>query len=53
MSIPISGIANEIYNELGSPEDLSTGSIGYWLSSNVGDLNNLINKKFYIDKDSE
>jgi len=49
MSIPISGIADEIYNELGSPADITTGSVGYWLRSNVGDLNILINKKFYID----
>lgn len=49
MSIPISGIATEIYSELGQPNDLNVGSISYWLRSNVGDLNILINKKFYID----
>lgn len=46
----VSGIATEIYTELGSPADISFSSIQYWLSGNLGNLNNLINTSFaFID----
>lgn len=48
MGVPIVDIADEIYRELGSPSDLSLPSIGFWLRTNIGDLNILINKKYYI-----
>lgn len=35
-------IADEIYRELDEPEDVSIASISYWLTSNVGKLNGLI-----------
>ena len=45
-------IADEIYRELGEPSDLSHASIAFWLRTNIGDLNILINKKFYISEDT-
>jgi hypothetical protein len=45
-------IADEIYRELGEPTDLSHASIAFWLRTNIGDLNILINKKFYISEDT-
>ena len=49
MTIKIVDIADEIYRELGQPTDLSIPSIAYWLRSNIGDLNILINKKYTIN----
>jgi len=43
-------IADELYREMGEPADLSISSIAYWLRSNIGDLNNVINKRFYVDE---
>jgi len=48
MTNKIVDIADEIYRELGEPSDLSLASIAFWLRTNIGDLNILINKKFYI-----
>ena len=39
---PISGVAFEIHQELEEPTTPTTGSILYWLESNVGKLNNKI-----------
>jgi hypothetical protein len=43
-------IAHEIYLELGEPLDLIESSIIFWLKSNIGDLNILINKNFTINQ---
>ena len=48
MTTKIVDISDEIYRELGEPSDLSHASIAFWLRTNIGDLNILINKKFYI-----
>jgi hypothetical protein len=48
MTTKIVDISDEIYRELGEPTDLSHASIAFWLRTNIGDLNILINKKFYI-----
>jgi len=48
--VKIVDIADEIYREMGEPADLSISSIAYWLRSNVGDLNIVINKNFYVDE---
>jgi len=48
MTYKIVDISDEIYRELGEPSDLSLASIAFWLRTNIGDLNILINKKFYI-----
>ena len=42
----ITGLANEIYLELGSPSDLATGAIAFWAQTNVGTLNSFINSNF-------
>lgn len=52
MGVPIVDIADEIYRELGSPNDLSIPSIAFWLRTNIGDLNILINKKYFIDQNT-
>jgi len=49
MTYKIVDLATELYDELGEPVDISIPSIAYWLRSNIGDLNIMINKKFYID----
>jgi len=50
MTSKIIDIADEIYRELGEPSDLSLSSIAFWLRTNIGDLNILINKKYYIEE---
>jgi hypothetical protein len=50
MTYKIVDLASELYDELGEPVDISIPSIAYWLRSNIGDLNIMINKKFYIDE---
>lgn len=52
MTNKIVDIASELYNEFGEPSDLSIPAIAYWLRSNIGDLNLLINKKYIIDETS-
>jgi hypothetical protein len=52
MTYKIVDIADEIYRELGEPSDLNIASIAFWLRTNIGDLNILINKKFYITDDT-
>jgi len=52
MTTKIVDISDEIYRELGEPSDLSIASIAFWLRTNIGDLNILINKKFYITDDT-
>ena len=42
-------VADEIYRELGRPEDTSIASISFWVRSNIGALNNHINMEFTID----
>jgi hypothetical protein len=53
MTNKIVDISDEIYRELGEPSDLSLSSIAFWLRTNIGDLNILINKKFYIDDNTQ
>jgi hypothetical protein len=52
MTYKIVDLADEIYRELGEPSDLSIASIAFWLRTNIGDLNILINKKYYITEDT-
>lgn len=42
-------MAQELYFELGQPSDLSVPAISYWLRSNIGILNNKLNKDIIID----
>ena len=50
MTNKIVDISDEIYRELGEPNDITLSSIAFWLRTNIGDLNIMINKKFYIDE---
>ena len=38
----VSGIATEIYTNLGSPSDTTEASVQYWLRTSVGELNSRI-----------
>jgi hypothetical protein len=48
MTNKIVDISDEIYRELGEPSDISVPSIAFWLRTNLGKLNILINKKYSI-----
>ena len=45
----VADIADEIFRELGEPEDVSIPSISFWLTSNIGKLNNLIDTAYVIE----
>ena len=49
MTNKIVDISDEIYRELGEPSDISITSIAFWLRTNLGKLNILINKKYTIN----
>ena len=49
MTNKIVDIADEIYRELGEPSDVSIPSIAFWLRTNLGKLNILINKRYSIN----
>jgi len=49
MTNKIVDIADEIYREMAEPEDISIPSIAYWLRTNIGDLNIIINKNYSIN----
>jgi hypothetical protein len=50
MTNKIVDIADEIYRELGEPSDISIASIAYWLRTNIGKLNVLLNKPYLINE---
>ena len=45
----VTSIAQEIYEELGEPSDLSISAIAAWVRRNIGGLNNMINATFSLD----
>ncbi len=45
-------IADEIFQELGSPSTLSIPAISFWVRANVGKLNNALNTDFIVDASS-
>lgn len=49
MTIKIETVGNEIFLELGSPTDVSVGVINFWLQSNIGLLNTLINSSYTLN----
>ena len=49
MTNKIVDIADEIYRELGEPSDVSITSVAFWLRTNLGKLNILINKRYTIN----
>ena len=50
MTFSFSDIADEIFQELGSPSDISLSVIASWLRNNVGKLNNLLNCEFEVSE---
>ena len=50
MTFTFADIADEIYEELGSPSDVSLSLITHWLRNNVGKLNNLIKTSFVVSE---
>jgi hypothetical protein len=49
MTNKIVDISDEIYRELGEPSDISIPSVAFWLRTNLGKLNILINKRYSIN----
>lgn len=45
----VTSIAQEIYEELGEPSDLSISAIAAWVRRNIGGLGNLINTEFQVN----
>ena len=45
----VTSIAQEIYEEMGEPSDLSISAIAAWVRRNIGGLGNLINTEFQVD----
>jgi len=41
-------IAEEIHRDLGSPDSISRGSIGFWLREHIGDINTLLGLDYEI-----
>ena len=48
--VKIVSIADEAYRELGNPSDLSIATISFWLRTNLGQLNNMLNIDKVIDQ---
>jgi hypothetical protein len=51
--IKVVDIADQIHRELGSPTDLSVSAIAFWVRTNVGALNNMVNQNFRINDSYE
>jgi len=50
MTTKIVDVADEVYRELGEPSDISIASVAYWLRTNIGKLNVLLNKPYLINE---
>lgn len=50
MTTKIVDISDELFNELGEPDDISIASVAFWLRTNVGSLNVLLNKDYSINE---
>ena len=51
--VKIVSIADEVYRELASPSDLSIAAISFWLRTNLGQLNNLIDTSYTLDVNTQ
>ena len=49
MTTKIVDVADELYREMGEPSDISIASVAYWLRTNIGKLNVLLNKPYLIN----
>jgi hypothetical protein len=52
MTTKIVDISDELFNELGEPDDISIASVAFWLRTNIGSLNVLLNKSYTINESS-
>ena len=50
MTTKIVDISDELFNELGEPDDISIASVAFWLRTNIGSLNVLLNKDYSINE---
>jgi hypothetical protein len=50
MTTKIVDISDELFNELGEPDDISIPSVAFWLRTNIGSLNVLLNKDYSINQ---
>ncbi len=50
MTTKIVDISDELFNELGEPDDISIASVAFWLRTNIGSLNVLLNKDYSINQ---
>jgi hypothetical protein len=48
----VTSIAQEIYEEMGEPDDFSIAAIAAWVRRNIGGLGNMINTEFIINSSS-
>ena len=49
MTTKIVDVADEVYREMGEPSDISIASIAYWLRTNIGKLNVLLNNETTLE----
>lgn len=49
MTTKIVDIADELFRELGEPDDITIPSVAFWLRTNIGAVNVLLNKTYTID----
>jgi hypothetical protein len=52
MTNKIVDISDELFNELGEPDDISIATVAFWLRTNIGSLNVLLNKPYTINQSS-
>jgi hypothetical protein len=52
MTNKIVDISDELFNELGEPDDISIATVAFWLRTNIGSLNVLLNKPYTINESS-
>jgi hypothetical protein len=46
----VSQIADEIFRELAEPSTLSMAAISFWIKSNIGAMNNMINTEYTVNQ---
>jgi hypothetical protein len=46
--LSIKDLAQQVFEELQSPTDLSVSSIAFWMVTNIGQLNNMIGKSYGV-----
>lgn len=49
----VQDIADEIYRELDQPDDVTVPSLAFWLSTNIGQLNTLLNLNTVVGENEQ